>query len=368
MTRIQTKKTQPPNMQNKFIQYAWLCLLTFILLGFALLSLVSFSKMPDTAELENPSYEYSSIVYSAEGKELGRYFRKNREWARYEELSPHVVNALIATEDIRFYKHSGIDARGTIRALAYLGRKGGASTITQQLAKLFFTKRSRNVFKRIWQKLQEWIIAIEFEKRYTKEEIISMYLNKYDFLYDSHGIGAAAKTYFGKAHNALEIHEAATLVGMLKNPSLYNPRIKKENALKRREVVLKQMVRYGYLEQEHYDSLRVLPIDLSNFNRQSHDKGPAPYFRVELKKWLENELENDKLSKPGGGKYDIYQDGLDAQEERVSVISKQGLLPELETFAKANSTDLYVEVWPDDEELDESEETGNLETYEYNAS
>ena len=175
---------------------------------------------------------------------------------------------------------SGIDGRSTARAIANFGRKGGGSTITQQLSKLFFTNKSRNPIKRIYQKLQEWVIAVQFEKRYTKEEIIAMFLNKMEFNNDAVGIGSAAKTYFGKDQGQLNIEEAAVLIGMLKSPTVYNPVTRPENALKRREVVLSQMKRVGKLTQSEYDSIRVAPMTMDKFNRTDHVKGPAPYLSL----------------------------------------------------------------------------------------
>ena len=311
MAKAKKKTSRVPKAPDlKFIKYLWFGIIGLILFCIAGMVLVSYSKLPETSELENPKYEYASILYSSDAQELGRYFEKNRKWVTYEELSPHVVNALIATEDERFHSHSGIDPKGTLRAVIFMGKRGGASTITQQLAKLFFTRRSSNFVKRVWQKLQEWVIAIEFEKRYTKEEIIAMYLNKYDFLYDANGISAAAETYFGKDQGDLNIEEAAALIAMLKNPRVYNPKLYPENADTRRTVVLKQMQKNDMIEKVEYDSLKVIPLDLSNFKRSVHYEGPAPYFRSELKKWLKELLDNPNYAKPGGGKYNIYTDGL----------------------------------------------------------
>lgn len=295
---------------SRIIKWLWIAAIAGVLLMIALFVIVSFTKLPDIEELENPKFEYSTLVYTSDMQELGRYFKYNRDWVTFEELSPNIVHALISTEDERFHQHSGIDIRGTIRAVAFLGRKGGASTITQQLAKLFFTHRSSSIVKRIWQKMKEWMIAIELEKRYTKEEILAMYLNKFDFLYDSYGISAAANTYFGKDQKDLTPEEAATLVGMLKNPVLYNPKRYTENAAKRRMVVLKQMERNDYLTRNEYDSLKQLPLDMSNFKRQEDSEGLAPYFRSELTKWLKHTLSQEKYQKPGGGSYNIYLDGL----------------------------------------------------------
>lgn len=306
-------------------------------------AMVSRTQMPDTKSLENPEYEYASIIYTRDFEELGRYFKYNREWYDFENINPHLVNALIATEDERFYKHSGIDFRGTIRAIVYMGSKGGASTITQQLAKLFFTQRSSSFVKRVWQKLKEWVIAVEFEKRYTKQEILSMYLNKFDFLYNSYGIGAAAQTYFGKNQKDLTIDESAVLVGMLKNPGLYNPQKFPDNARKRRNVVLNQMVRNKLLKREAYDTLKIMAVDISNFKRTTHTDGPAPYFRSSLTKYLKALLDDDQYKKPDGSKYNIYQDGL-----KVYTTIDLGMQNHAESAMKAHMKQLqskYFKVW-----------------------
>ena len=249
--------------------------------------------MPDTKELEDPDYDYATIIYSHDKQELGKYFAQNREGLSYEEMNPHLIDALIATEDERFKDHSGIDPRGTLRAILYMGKKGGASTISQQLAKLFFTKTSRSFVKRVWQKLKEWVIATQFEKRYTKNEILAMYLNKFEFIYGAHGVSAASKTYFGKDQKNLTVDEAAILVGMLKNPWAYNPKRKPENARKRRDVVMKQMVKNNLLTDETYRALIEKEIDMSGFSRTTHYEGPAPYFRDTIKKYVKKTFEQD---------------------------------------------------------------------------
>ncbi len=306
-----TKKTDVTTPYKKLTIAIWTLFILGLVGTILLFLFLSLSKMPNTEELENPNYEYATLIYADDGRtEIGRYFRKNREWTNFATLNPHLIDALIATEDERFYTHTGIDGRAVLRAVANFGRKGGGSTITQQLGKLFFTQRSSNPVKRIYQKLQEWVIAIQFEKRYTKEEIIAMFLNKMDFRYDAVGIASAAKTYFGKEQKQLKIEEAALLIGMLKNPNLYDPLRKPENAMKRREVVLGQMVRTGKLEKEAYDSLRLLPINMDNFNRSDHIKGLAPYFRRELTKELQTILKDPKHADPTGKRYDLYGDGL----------------------------------------------------------
>ena len=289
----------------------WLAIVLGLVTFISLFAYVANTKMPDTSDLENPKFEEASIVYSEDLIELDRYFRKNRQWVAFQDLSPNLINALLASEDHRFYSHSGIDARGTMRAVAFLGSRGGASTITQQLAKQFFTPlRSRNVVRRIWQKMQEWVIAVEFERRYTKEEIIAMFLNKFDFIYNANGIGAAAQVYFGKNQKDLSVSESAMFVAMLKNPYYYNPKINPEEATIQRNIVLSQMRKRGFIEDDKYDLLKNQSLDLSNFNRGENYSGIAAYFMAELKKYINDLLEKEGISKPGGHKYDLDLDGL----------------------------------------------------------
>ena len=304
------KVTKAASPFGSYIKIMWIALFAALFAMIAVFVLISTTQLPDTSELENPKIELATQVLDHKDRPIGRYFKYNRKNITFEELNPNIVNALVATEDERYFDHTGIDIRSTIRAFVYLGKKGGASTITQQLAKQFFTKRSRNFVLRSWQKLKELVIATEFEKRYTKGEIMAMYLNKYDFLNESDGISAAANTYFGKDQSDITVDEAAVLVGMLKNPSFYNPARKPENSLRRRSVVMNQMVKNDYLSQEEYETLNKKPIDMSNFKRTIHYDGPAPYFRAELQKWVRNLLENENITKPDGTKYNIYTDGL----------------------------------------------------------
>ncbi len=207
-----------------------------IVLLFLLASWGVFGTMPTFEELENPETNLATEIFSSDGETLGKYYNENRTPVKYEDLPQHLIEALIATEDERFYEHAGIDAKGTVRAAVYLGKRGGASTITQQLAKLLFTENaSKNPAARVLQKFKEWIIATRLERQYTKEEIITMYLNKYDFLYQAVGVRSAAKIYFDKEPKDLNVEEAAVLVAMLKNPILYNPQKEqfKENSLQR---------------------------------------------------------------------------------------------------------------------------------------
>ncbi|MGB1404671.1 MAG: transglycosylase domain-containing protein, partial [Flavobacteriaceae bacterium] len=226
----------------------------------------------------------------------------------YEELPQTMVEALIATEDERFYEHAGIDWKGTLRAVAYLGKRGGASTITQQLARqIFVGVRSRNPIKAILQKAQEWVIAVQLEQRYTKKEILSLYLNKYDFGYQADGVRSAAKIFFNKTPLELSIEESAMLVGMLKNSSLYNPIRRPERVKERRNIVFQQMVRNGLITQQEKDSLAELPITIS-YTPESHREGLATYFRAYLKEFMDDWIA--KNPKPDGSKHSLYRDGL----------------------------------------------------------
>ena len=306
-----TSKSKAGTRTNAYyIKLIWSILLLGLFTAVCIFIYISKFEIPDTNELEKPKYEIATKIMTTNGKELGNAFKLYRIWLQYEEINPIIIDALVSTEDERYFSHSGIDARSTLRAIAFVGSKGGASTITQQLAKLFFTQRSKSIIPRIWQKLKEWVIAIEFEKQYTKEEILAMYLNKYDYLYGANGISSAANIYFGKDQSDLNVSEAAVLVGLLKNPWIYNPKNHPENAHKRRAVVMKQMVRNGKLDKEKFEKLNAEPIDISGFKRVANYSGIAPYFRAELVKEVKNILAQDKYSKPDGTKYDLYTDGL----------------------------------------------------------
>ncbi|MDE6448621.1 MAG: penicillin-binding protein [Muribaculaceae bacterium] len=300
--------------------------------------------MPPIEELRNPTDKFASVIYSADGQELGRYFRNtgNRVYADYSEISPHVIDALIATEDSRFEDHSGIDMRAVMRVIVKTilmqnKNAGGGSTITQQLAKQLYSPESEGMFDRAFKKPVEWMIAVKLERNFSKDEIIKMYLNQFDFLYNAVGIKTAAHVYFGKEPEDLAIEEAATLVGMVKNPAYYNPVRQNERTRLRRNTVLDQMVKADKISRAEADSLKQLPLKL-DFHRVDHKDGPAPYFREELRRmltahrpdpskymawesqkyvddsiaWLTNPLYGwiDKNPKPDGSYYDIYTDGL----------------------------------------------------------
>lgn len=276
---------------------------------------LSFSNLPSVKQLENPKSEEASQIFAANAEVIGRYYTENRVPVNFEELSPHLVNALIATEDEDFHQHSGIDfvALGRVAVkTVLLGQRssGGGSTISQQLAKLLFTDRvSRNLSERALQKLKEWIIAVRLERRYTKEEIISMYLNKFNFINGAYGIKAASEIYFNTPQDSLELHQAAMLIGMLKNPSLFNPLRFPDTVLHRRMVVLNQMRKNNLIDDATYEELREQPLDL-NFQRQTHIDGIASYFRMELAKDIKSILDQPENRKSDGTRYNIYRDGL----------------------------------------------------------
>ncbi len=295
----------------------WLWGLTFAgILGIALLFVVlSFQNLPTFEELENPKSNQASEVYAANGEVLGRYYVENRIPVSFEDLSPNLVQALVATEDERYYRHSGIDGMGLARAIGkgvFLGQSsaGGASTITQQLAKMLFTDRPASGFERVIQKFKEWIIAVKLERSYTKDEIMAMYLNKFNFINGAYGIKAAAEIYFGQGQDSLRVEQAATLVGMLKNPALFNPIRRPDTTRHRRMVVLKQMQKNKIISQVEYDSLRILPLDMGRFSRKTHADGLAPYFRMELRKELARILDREECRKTDGSKYNIFSDGI----------------------------------------------------------
>jgi penicillin-binding protein 1A len=292
------------------VVWMWRLLLGGLLAVFLLFLGLSFTDLPSVAELENPETNEASLVYAVDGSVLGKYYADNRVPVRFEDLPEDLVQALIATEDERYYQHTGIDFKGVVRAVAFLGQRGGASTITQQLAKDLFTKvASKNIVERIVQKLKEWIIAVRLERKYTKEEIIALYLNRYDFINQAQGIRSAAEVYFGKPLESLNTQEGAMLVGMLKNASLYDPLRRSELVTKRREVVLNQMVKLGFLDEAVYDSLRQTPLGI-NYTRQTHIDGLAPYFRMILAEEVKDLLQRPEYRQADGSTYDIYRDGL----------------------------------------------------------
>ncbi len=301
---------------SKFIKYTWLVIWApFIVLFFlvTLISLELFVDLPSVEELQNPKSNLATVIYSSDMKTLGKYYAENRVNVKYYELDQDLVNALVATEDARFNEHSGVDARAIGRAVfgALTGHSnsGGGSTLSQQLAKMMFPRQKLNKPKMVLQKLKEWVIAARLEKNYTKDEILALYLNKFDFLNQAVGVKSAAQIYFNRTQDSLEIQQAAMLIGMAKNPSLFNPIKKADTTLHRRNVVMMQMVVNGFLTKEKYDSLKKLPLGII-YHPEDHNDGPAPYFREYLreyflKTWCAKHI-NPETNKP----YNIYRDGL----------------------------------------------------------
>ncbi|MCU4174477.1 penicillin-binding protein 1A [Carboxylicivirga sp. N1Y90] len=333
------------NTYKKFLTWLWGALGAGILLVSLLFMLISYGLigfMPSFEELENPKTNLATEIISSDQELLGNFYRENRSFVTYEQLSPNIVNALIATEDVRFHDHSGIDPRGLARVVFRTiimqdQSSGGGSTITQQLAKLLFHGRAASIVERGFQKLKEWVIAVKLERSYTKDEILTMYLNKAEFIYDAYGIKSAAKTFFDETTDSIKTENAAVIIGMLKNPALYNPVRRPELTQQRRNVVLNQMRKAKFISQEEYDSLSVVPMELK-FNRADHKDGPAPYFREFLRltlsakeplrenyaswqnqkfledsvEWINNPMYGwiNKNLRPDGTKYDLYKDGL----------------------------------------------------------
>ena len=313
-----SKELKPAEKRiRKYLKIFWALVLTPFLLIFLLVFMVSmgwFGELPNIAELQNPKLNLATEIISSDGKILGKYYAENRVNVKYKDLSPYLVNGLIATEDARFEEHSGIDLRGLFRVFfrTVIGGDqsgGGGSTLSQQLAKMLFPReKNQSKIRLAMRKIKEWIIAARLEKQYTKEEILTMYINKFDFVNLAVGIKSASTIYFNTTPDSLKAEQAAMLVGMCKNPALFNPLRRPDATLQRRNVVLSQMVKYGYLSEQKFDSLKTLPLGI-NFQPEDHNLGLAPYLREYLrddfmKKWC------DANPKPDGTKYDVYRDGL----------------------------------------------------------
>ena len=294
------------------IRLMWFAVITGMISFFGLFILAGngvFGEMPEFEQLENPNTNLATQIISSDGEILGKfYFNDNRTPITYNELPKNLVDALIATEDERFYDHPGIDVRSTLRAIAFLNTRGGASTISQQLARqLFVGVRSRNIVQAVLQKAKEWVLAIQIEKRYTKNEIIAMYLNIYDFNNTADGVRSASKIYFNKTPDSLLIEDAAMLIGMLKNSSLYNPLRRPELVIERRNVVFQQMERNKMITKKERDSLSMLPLNI-DYTPESHREGLATYFRAYLQEFMNNWLRENP--KEDGSRYNLYRDGL----------------------------------------------------------
>ncbi|MCP4553171.1 MAG: penicillin-binding protein [Bacteroidetes bacterium] len=356
MSKSHKKKSIKLNYILKF--WIWYtAFMAFIFLTFIGISNEWLGPMPSFEDLENPNSNLASEIYSADGKLLGSYYIENRSNVEFSELSPNLVTALVAIEDIRFVDHSGIDKKALFRVaygvLTGNAGKGGGSTITQQLAKNLFKNRPKNPSKitLVVAKLREWVTAVKLERNYSKQEIISMYLNTVPFGSQSFGIKAASKTFFDSTPDSLKLEEAALMVGVVNAPTFYSPVRNPESAFKRRNIVLSQMKKYKYISQEVYDSVSAIPIDMSKFGVLDHTKGIAKYFReylrTELKKWCDSHF------KPDGTNYNLYQDGLkiyttiDSRmqqyaEEAVKEHLSQDLQPAFYNHWKGTSTAPFV--------------------------
>lgn len=365
---------QKGDFRSKFSRWFWSLFgvgILAIVLIFTLISIGWLGYLPPVDELQNPINKYASEIYSSDLQTLGQFSRSknNRIKTEYNQISQNVINALVATEDVRFYDHSGIDGRALTRSAILRGifqRKssGGGSTITQQLAKQLYSPEAGNIIERAFQKPIEWVISVKLERLYTKEEIITMYLNQFSFLYNAEGIKSASQVYFNTTPAKLKIEEAATLVGMCKNPSLYNPVKHNERTRERRNVVLNQMRKADFITDEQYDSLKVLPLTLK-FRRADHKLGIAPYFREYLRiimtadepdksdyaSWQQQKYKDDlwqwennplygfcnKNKKADGTPYNIYVDGLKIYttiDSRMQTYAEEAVKEHIESLQK----------------------------------
>ena len=301
---------------SKYIKLTWLFVWSPFVILFLLITLISFEvffDLPSVEELQNPKSNLATVIYSSDGKTLGKYYAENRVNVKHYELDKDLINALISTEDARFTEHSGIDLKALGRSASGIltgnMNKGGGSTLTQQLAKMMFPRQKLSKPKMVLQKLKEWVIAARLEKNYTKDEILSMYLNKFDFLNQAVGIKSAAQIYFNRNQDSLEVQQAAMLIGMAKNPSVFNPIKKADTTLHRRNVVMFQMVKYGVLSKQKYDSLKVLPLGVI-FQPEDHNDGLAPYFREYLREYFMKDWCSKHINPETNKPYNIYRDGL----------------------------------------------------------
>ncbi|MDB5149086.1 MAG: penicillin-binding protein [Mucilaginibacter sp.] len=314
-TRFNSKNQLQPADIRRYNWYIWrtvIALFAFVVIIITLTIFDVFGQLPSFRDLENPKSNQATEIISSDKQVLGTYYIQNRSNVTYRELSPNVINALVATEDKRFYDHSGIDFGRSFTIFAHLliGQKQGGSTITQQLALNLFSERSANPFKRIIQKLQEWVTAVKLERHYTKEEILTMYLNTVDFgAYNTYGIKSAARTYFNTTPDKLTPDQAALLIGMVNGPGIYSPIRHPDNALKRRNLVLSRMAEQKYLSDGQAEEFKQKPLGL-DFHQNNHFDGLAPYFRSVLKKELQKIFREQNLNRPDGSPYDLDRDGL----------------------------------------------------------
>ena len=369
MDKKTNKKTNRTSLTTKWMLWLWGLLVAGILaivVVFWMITQGMLGYLPPLDELQNPKNKFATEIISADMQSLGRFYRnENRVSVEYTDISPYMIDALIATEDVRFYDHTGVDLKSLMRAIMKLGKAGGGSTLTQQLAKQLWSPRANNIFERALQKPIEWVIATKLERLYSKEEILTMYLNQFDFLYNAVGIKSAAQVYFSTTPANLKLEEAAMLVGMCKNPSMYNPRRRLENALSRRNTVLNQMCKYEYITEEVCDSLKALPIELK-YQSVDHKQGLAPYFReylrqvltakepkksnysewnmiqykIDKRQWEENPLYGfcQKNHKPDGTPYDLYHDGLriyTTLDSRMQQYAEEAVMEHMQELQKS---------------------------------
>ena len=337
--------------RKKITKWFWILItLPVLFLIFMILLVWMFADIPSFKELENPDSKLATQVLAEDGEILATLHIENRTFVTYEELSPNIVHAAVATEDARFYKHSGIDFKGLARVfiktlLLRDSSQGGGSTITQQLAKTLYPRKEmgRKIpgiyhMRMVWTKLKEWITAVKLERDYTKDEIMTMYLNSIFFGSSAYGVRSAAETFFGKLPSELTVEESAMLIGMVNKPTRYNPAINPDKALVRRNFVIGQMEKAGYITKASRDSIRMIPITL-NYEIQDHNAGRAPYFRDMIRRvmtakkprrsdykvredyvadslaWADDQLYGwlEKTHKADGSKYDLDKDGLKRQ-------------------------------------------------------
>lgn len=340
---------------KKSVRIFWKIVLwgTLIFIGFIIcINLGVFGTMPSLAELENPSILQASEIYAEDGTQMGKYFRENgnRSNVKYSDISKHAINALVATEDKRFYDHSGIDAQGVGRAVMLLGSQGGGSTITQQLALNMFDSRARGFIYRLVQKLKEWIIAIKLERNFTKEEIAALYLNVVEYSENVFGIRNASLTFFQKEPDRLNIEEAAMLVGMVNGPSKFNPRKYPKDAMNRRNLVISRLQEGNYISEAEAKKAKAKPIDLSRYKKQDQNTGLAPYFREELrdeiKAWCK-EHTNPVTKEP----YNIYKDGLrifTTINPRMQLYAEEAVVKHMPVLQRALNSQSFIKngnVW-----------------------
>ena len=369
MDKTTGKKASKKSLTTRVMLWLWGLLVAGILaivVVFWMITQGMLGYLPPLDELQNPKNKFATEIISADMQSLGRFYRnENRVSVEYTDISPYMIDALIATEDVRFYDHTGVDLKSLMRAIMKLGKAGGGSTLTQQLAKQLWSPRAENIFERALQKPIEWVIATKLERLYSKEEILTMYLNQFDFLYNAVGIKSAAQVYFSTTPAELKQEEAALLVGMCKNPSLYNPRRRPENALSRRNTVLNQLCKYEYITEEVCDSLKALPIELK-YQSVDHKQGLAPYFReylrqvltakepkksnysewnmiqykIDKRQWEENPLYGfcQKNHKPDGTPYDLYHDGLriyTTLDSRMQQYAEEAVMEHMQELQKS---------------------------------